>query len=143
LFSLKFGAKILKPMTTSTFKNPKNYIIYLLALIIVFAFYHKVLLHPNQYMFSNSGDGMKNYYTYAYHIKNDASYVNFNGMNYPYGENYLYTDCHPVLANALMVLGNIFPSTKLYNIGIINFLMIISIFLTLIILNDYPLLYLN
>ena len=134
LFFLKFDAKIFKAMATSTFQNPKNYIIYLLALIIVFAFYHRVLLHPNQYMFSNSGDGMKNYYTYAYHIKNDASYVNFSGMNYPYGENYLYTDCHPVLANALMVLGNIFPSTKLYSIGIVNFLMIISIFFTLIIL---------
>ena len=28
------------------------------------------------------------------------------GMNYPYGESYLYTDCHPVFANTLKFLSS-------------------------------------
>lgn len=85
-------------------------------------------------MFTTSGDGIKNYFTYAYHIKHDASYTNFMGMNYPYGENYLYTDCHPVIANVFKFLSSYFPFFETHSIGIINLLMILSIFFTFLII---------
>jgi hypothetical protein len=108
----------------------------LLALItaFLFGFYGKILISPNSYMFSSSGDGMKNYYTYAYYIQNNKSFTNFDGMNYPYGENFTYTDCHPVLASMLKLLHPLFPGLSLYSIGIVNILMIISLGLTAIIL---------
>ena len=64
---------------------------------IMFAFYGKVLLSPNQYLMSTDGDGVKNYYTFLYHIRHDTSNVHFSGMNYPHGELHLFTDgSHPL-----------------------------------------------
>ena len=105
----------------------------LFATIVTLLFYYPIVLHPNDFMFNNEGDGIKNYFTYSYHIKHDVSYINFEGMNYPYGEHFLYTDCHPVIANSIKLISNIFPSITEYHIGVLNFLMIASIFLTFII----------
>ncbi len=106
--------------------------LFFLAAGFTFSFYHQIIFQPNQYFFSDAGDGIKNYFTYAYHIKHDTSFVNFEGMNYPYGEHYLYTDCHPVLANLLKTTGAIFPWIHNYSIGLLNWKMIFAIFLTFI-----------
>lgn len=106
----------------------------ILSLLFVSFFYGKILLHTNSYLFSSDGDAMKNYYTYAYFIKNNHSNTNFEGMNYPYGEHYLYTDCHPVLASVLKMVKPIFPEISTYSIGIINFLMIFSMVFTVLLL---------
>ena len=45
-------------------------LVIVLSLLFILIFYGKVLLNPNQYTFSNTGDGIKNYYTYAYYIEN-------------------------------------------------------------------------
>jgi hypothetical protein len=102
-------------------------------LVFVFTFYGPIILNPDSYFFSNEGDAIKNYFTYAYHIKHDASYLNFSGMNYPYGEHFMYTDCHPVLANLFKFLSTKFDFFKEHSIAILNFLMILSIFLTFIV----------
>lgn len=106
------------------------FVLAFLMAIFVFGFYGKVFLSPNSFMFNASGDAMKNYYTYAYHIKHDSTYVEFEGMNYPYGEHFLYTDCHPLIANSIKLLSGFFPGIVNYSVGIINFLMIFSFFLT-------------
>jgi len=100
------------------------------SMIFIFFFYGKVLKNPDGWLFSDSGDGIKNYFTYAYHISHDSTYLRFEGMNYPYGEHFLYTDCHPVLANLLKALGHYFPLLPAHSIGLLNLLMIVSIFLT-------------
>ncbi len=105
----------------------------ILGMVIVTFFYGKILLHPNDYIFSNSGDGIKNYYTYAYHIQHDSTYTNLEGMNYPYGENYLYTDSHPILSNTFKWLSSTMPFFATHAIGILNVLMILSIWFTFII----------
>lgn len=102
----------------------------LLSSIFIAVFYGKVLQHPNSFLFSDSGDGIKNYYTYYYHSVNDTSYTDFTGMNYPYGENYLYTDCHPLIANTFQFLGNYIEDIPDFYIGFLNLIMIISIYLT-------------
>ncbi len=96
----------------------------------MFSFYGKVIIHPDSYLFSREGDGIKNYFTYAYHIKHDSSYINFEGMNYPYGEHFLYTDCHPVMAVVLKSLSSVCDFFSAHSIGILNFFMILSVFLT-------------
>ena len=63
--------------------------------IWVFALYGPILSAPDDYMFSDQGDGVKNYFTFAYHVKHDAHWLEFKGMNYPDGEHVGYTDGHP------------------------------------------------
>jgi len=120
-------------------KLKKKSIVYFVVLFILitaflYGFYGKVILHPNAFIFGNHGDGMKNYYTYAYYIQHNHSYTNFEGMNYPYGENFTYTDCHPLLAFVLKLIHDVFPGIAQYSIGLLNLLMIFSIGITAIIL---------
>ena len=105
-----------------------------IALIMVLFFYGKVLTSPYSYLFSTTGDGIKNYYTFAWHIHHDTSFNHFSGMNYPYGEHYLYTDCHPLVANALRALATIWPQVASHPVGLLNLLMILSIAFTPLVL---------
>ena len=75
----------------------------LLTFILLFTlfFYHDVILSPNSYLFGSSGDGIKNYFTLATHIK-ENSLTQSTAMNYPYGEHFLYLDCHPALSLFLL-----------------------------------------
>lgn len=106
----------------------------LFSLLFIFFFYGKILKNPNAYIFNDGGDGIKNYFTYAYHIKHDSTYSNLEGMNYPFGENYLYTDCHPILANSFKYLASFSSFFSTNSIGILNFILISCIFLTFIVL---------
>lgn len=103
------------------------YLILTLALTtaFVFAFYHKVLLNPGQFLFSDKGDGIKNYYTTLYHIKHDTTYMNFGGMHYPYGELFSYTDGQPALAWPIKLLNK--NASPEFVVATTNYLMVISI----------------
>ena len=94
---------------------------FLIAFAVLFFFYHQVFLAPNDYLFSEGGDGIKNYYTYLYHAKNDLNFGEFTGMNYPYYEHVVYTDAHPLLSWLIGKLGLVN-----YGIGILNVLMLLS-----------------
>ena len=91
------------------------------AFLVLFYFYHEVLLAPNSYLFSVAGDGIKNYYTFLYHAKFDSSFHEFSGMNYPYFEHVVYTDAHPLFSYLIGKLG-----LANYGIGILNSLMLLS-----------------
>ena len=56
-------------------------IILLLSIVFLFSFYGEAVLHPNNYLFAPDGDGIKNYFTFIHHIKNDVDAHHFNGMN--------------------------------------------------------------
>ncbi|MBK6526738.1 MAG: hypothetical protein IPG07_15025 [Crocinitomicaceae bacterium] len=99
----------------------KSTVVFAAAFLILAYFYSDVLFHPNDYIFSPGGDGIKNYYTYIFHAKYDADFWNFGGMNYPYYEHIVYTDGHPLLSWLIGVFG-----LAEYGIGILNFLMLIS-----------------
>jgi hypothetical protein len=94
-----------------------------------------MLSNPNGYLFSNQGDGLKNYYTYAYHVKHDSTFYEMEGMNFPYGENFLYTDGHPVLSSSFQALNAAFPAIGEYSVAVLNVLMLLSIVFT------FPLIY--
>ncbi|MFT6324903.1 MAG: hypothetical protein ACJAWO_002471, partial [Halieaceae bacterium] len=106
-----------------------------LAFLVLFYFFHTIILSPNSYLFASGGDGIKNYYTYMFHAKHDVSFWEFTGMNYPYYENVIFTDGHPLLSYLIGSLG-----LENYGIGILNFLMLSSfpicaVFLFLILKN--------
>jgi hypothetical protein len=100
------------------------------GLLFMAFFYGKVLWSPNDFMFSHTGDGIKNYFTFAYHIAHNSNSTNFEGMNYPFGESYLYTDCHPVLATAFRSIANFFPFVETHAVGLLNGFLLLSVFLT-------------
>ncbi|MDG1914489.1 MAG: hypothetical protein P8I55_07845 [Crocinitomix sp.] len=114
-------------------KNKHFIVLLVIGMLFLMLFYGKAITNPNGILFNDSGDAIKNYYTYAYHINNDSSYTNFEGMNYPYGEHYLYTDCHPILANTFKFLGDELPFLKTHSIGVLNFFMLFSMLLTFIV----------
>lgn len=101
------------------------YLVTAVSLTFLFYFYGDVLRSPNKFLFGESGDAIKNYFTYVAHSK-QPGIVNSGIMNYPYGENFLYLDCHPALTVALKILAVPFPGITDYSAGIINFLMIIG-----------------
>ncbi len=75
--------------------------------------YKKILEHPNQFLVAG-GDGMKNYYTFMYHVAHDSSAMVFEGMNYPFGENIVFTDNQPLLANAVRWVSGMAPAIRCY-----------------------------
>lgn len=106
-------------------------ILIIISSLFVLRYYGDTVINPNSFVFSESKDAMKNYFTYASHLK-ENSVINSNIMNYPYGESFLYLDCQPLLTIVLKILSGPFPSILNYSIGITNFLMIFSIVITAI-----------
>lgn len=102
--------------------------------IFLSTFYNKALFYPNKYLFDSNADGMKNYYTYAYQIKNDKSFLHTNAVNYPYGEHFAYLDSQPLLTFLIKSISIIFPSITDYSIGIMNLFIMLSIFISLVLI---------
>ena len=102
----------------------------LCGIAFVLVCYFPMVLNPNGYLFSSEGDGLKNYYTYAYHISHDTTLSEMEGMNFPYGENFLYTDGHPILSSALQKLNTISPFIGENAVGLLNVCMFLSMVLT-------------
>lgn len=111
-------------------KNKGLLLVLALSLIFLGFFYGEVFFAPNTYIFSNNGDGMKNYFTYISHIKNDASAHHFENMNYPFGELHIFTDGHTFLTWFLRLI----PGSELWAIGFLNLLFLLSFPLNAIIL---------
>lgn len=111
------------------FKN-KDWKFEVLLLLISFGIYcvyfHNIFLNLNSSLSSITGDALKNYYTYAYHIINDEGILHFSGMNFPFGEHVIYTDCQPLLTFVLRYL----PFTHPYVIGILHTVIFLSFIIT-------------
>jgi hypothetical protein len=106
-------------------------VLFLCSFGIYFFYFHVVFLNINSLLSSITLDSLKNYYTYVYHVKNDVSLLHFSGMNYPFGEHIVYTDCQPILTFIL----RLFPFTHNYLIGIMHSLLFLSFIITPVILN--------
>lgn len=107
---------------------------------IYFFYFHAIFLNINSTLSSITLDSLKNYYTFVYHIKNDVSTLNFSGLNYPYGEHVVYTDCQPIITFFLRAM----PFTHNYLIGILHSLMFLSFILSpLILLRIFRLLHVD
>ena len=94
----------------------------LISIAFLLGFYGEVLLNPNAYVFSSKGDGIKNYFTYMHHIKNDLSINHFNGMSYPFGDLHILSDGHTLLSSLLQFI----PGSEKWAIGFLNLLILSS-----------------
>ncbi|MFK7770939.1 MAG: hypothetical protein AB8F94_02325 [Saprospiraceae bacterium] len=94
---------------------------------LIFFFYGKIILSPNQYLFAPTGDGLTAYYNTSWHIEFDSSYTQFTGSNYPFGEHTVYSEYRLLISNSIKVIGEIFPAIKNQNVGITNLSILLSI----------------
>ena len=93
-----------------------------LSLCMLAYYYGAGLLHPNAVLFTATGDGIENYFAYAWHVEHDTHPVWYRGSEYPHGELVYYTDGHPALSWALQWLHFLSP----WKVGILNLLMLLA-----------------
>ena len=91
-----------------------------------------ILLGPvcyqfNQYNLANQEEADRNYSVVQYHALYDSSYHQFQGMNYPYGEQIVFSEGQPILSYSIKFISSIFPRFANYTVGIINFLIVLNI----------------
>ncbi len=103
----------------------------LLGLFITFIYYGEVMRSPDSYLFSDKGDGLKNYYSFLYHTKHDTSFVHTSAMNYPFGEVHLFTDGQPANVLFYNVASTVFPKLEQYPVGFLNMTILLSLALGL------------
>lgn len=107
-------------------RNKSIYLLTIISLLLICGVWSKIVLHPNQYLLNTGGDAFKNYYTPAWYVANDSG-AHFSGMNYPYGEHVVFTDDQPIISWALGVINKKITPIENYTVGIINILLLLSL----------------
>ncbi|HMN05139.1 MAG TPA: hypothetical protein PKD45_05370 [Flavobacteriales bacterium] len=98
--------------------------------VALLAFYFgAVLRSPGQYMFNTAGDGLKNYFSFAWHAEHDTSFTTFSGMNYPFGEHIDYPDAQPLQSNLWRAVAKVWPGALQHTVAVVNLMMLFSIVL--------------
>lgn len=90
-------------------KNKSLLLGFIGLIALLWVYYGQFIASADHTSFAAYGDGYKNYYTLAYYLKYDSG-THFSGMNYPYGENVIYTDNQPLTAWLLKPVTKLFPS---------------------------------
>jgi hypothetical protein len=87
------------------------------------------LKNPNEQMLTQSADGVKNYMTTAWHVRNDSTYWRYRGMNYPYGEHVLFTDNQPIFSAAMQWWSRHVSDLSERTVATLNWFQIVSLWL--------------
>ena len=98
----------------------------ILTIGLLFLYYSPQIVNADHIAYGQSGDGYKNYYTIAYYLKYDSG-AHFSGMNYPYGENVMFTDNQPVISWTLKAASKVFPSISNHIHGYIGLAFFLSV----------------
>ncbi len=101
----------------------------LITIAFIVSFYWKLLLNINSIYFVSSGDGMQSYFGVYYQVKYGTSFLHFNGMNYPYGENIFFSVNPPLLSIILYPLNKVIDISN-YIIGIFNLSILFSLIMS-------------
>ena len=104
-------------------------VVILLAIIVCFRFFGEVILHPDEFLFGASGDGLKNYFAVAYQVIHGEG-TWFNGMLYPYGDHLIFADGQPLLTKVLSYFIEPDVNNGTQIIAIMNLLMLSSLVVT-------------
>ena len=104
-------------------------VVALLAALVCFHFFGEIILHPDEFLFGASGDGLKNYFAVAYQVIHGEG-LWFQGMLYPYGDHLIFADGQPILTKILswFIEADVNNGTQV--IAIMNLLMIGSLVVT-------------
>ncbi|MCB0669177.1 MAG: hypothetical protein KDC80_25315 [Saprospiraceae bacterium] len=108
-------------------------LIIILMMLLMWPGFGDVFVHPNGFLFAKDGDGLKNYFNLGYYLKYDEG-LRFTGVNYPYGENLLYTDTQPFYAFLLNLIDNHIWSIGQNSVAIINLSILLGMVLASVLL---------
>lgn len=97
-----------------------------ICIIFIVFFYYKLLININSVYFVDSGDGIQSYYGVIYHVKYGSSLLHFEGLNYPYGENFFFS-VNPANIGLVLKLINTFINISPYTLGVINGFVFLSL----------------
>ncbi|HZV69598.1 MAG TPA: hypothetical protein VFG10_08640 [Saprospiraceae bacterium] len=111
------------------------WIVFVLSLpaVIINGFFSRIIKCPACYLFADEGDGLKNYYTLAWYVQHDKGW-HFSGMNYPYGENIIYTDNEPLLALTLRWIDQHVIDMDRHVVGTLNMLLLLSLYFSVLLI---------
>ena len=101
------------------------FVLVFLGFVFLSVIYTDLFFSPNSHLMNIKGDGLKNYFTFIYHIDHDTTTNFFEGMNFPNKELHLFTDGFYPLAAFL----RLFPETsylRTHSIGIFNSVILVS-----------------
>ena len=101
----------------------------IIAAVLLWAKHGDWLKNAHDYMLLDSPDAFKNYMTSAWHVRYDAGYTHYEGMNYPYGEHVLFTDNQPVFTAALQWLSRHVSDISSQTVGLMNWFQVVSMLL--------------
>ncbi|MEM8906537.1 MAG: hypothetical protein AAGD05_01720 [Bacteroidota bacterium] len=100
----------------------------IILMVLIIGWRHFDLVKaPNQFLIDNSVDGYRSYMAALYHIKHDAHYGFYEGMNYPYGDRVDFTDNIPLLTNTLKFISQNIVDLSPWMVGIWNCFLLLSI----------------
>lgn len=97
-----------------------------LLLALLWAKHGAWMSQPNQFLLGATGDGLKNTFTTMWHIRHDENMVRYTGMNAPFGEHVLFTDCQPLFANTLRWIDHHLLDISGREIGLLNLLVLLG-----------------
>jgi len=92
-------------------------LLFILNIIIFYLVFGDRFLDPNSWLYTNSYDGIKNYYNYLFYtqVQEGNGLLSYTGMNYPFVDHILYTDSTPVLAMMVKLMGLEKIAVQMYN----------------------------
>ncbi|RLE27828.1 MAG: hypothetical protein DRJ65_01665 [Acidobacteria bacterium] len=98
-----------------------------ITLLVLGLVHGPIVLSPNQYAFSTEGEAIRNYFVLAYHAESDGGLHEFTGMNYPFGEQIVYSEGQPSLSYPLKVLSRLSPWFHEHAVGALNIFLLAGI----------------
>lgn len=101
------------------------------AICLVCYAFSSVVTDPGRVVLALGGDAGKNIFTYLYHSLYENG-VWFSGMNYPYGEHVVYTDCQPLLSAILIACRKYFNVDMSFALAVQNLLISASFVLGIV-----------
>ncbi len=101
----------------------------IISLVVLVAFFGKILSDPGNYYFSTGGDGFKSYYGAIFHARFDDQAYRSSAMNYPNGEGISFTDSQPLLVNPIRFISKHITDITDKTVAVINLAMLLSIVL--------------
>ena len=94
--------------------------------LILAALFGRVIVHPDSYLFSASGDAVKSYFNFGYYLKYGTG-IDPTGINYPYGEHLQYMNSHPLYLQIMKFVDRHIHPVSDHGVGILNLTMILSL----------------
>ena len=119
--------------TTFVQKYRWYFLLFFLQLVSLILAFPKVFSQPNRMMMQNQWDGFKNYLTlHAYMLWDSKSILQYDQMNYPYGDLVFFTDNSPLFSFIFKTLCS--GDSCQYGIGVFNLLCLLLILLSPLVL---------